>query len=163
MNKINLANLFKHILEGLLVFISVGTVYYIIEVLYKWGDSVSPHWTMFLLSGFMGLVAMCLNNIFTYKLDFLLQISICTIVCTALEYLVGIIWNSDYSIWCYLNIPFNLHGQICLLFSCIWAVLFTILIPILDYVEWKVFKYKPDTPPYYNIFGKEIFNMKMFK
>lgn len=152
MNKLNIV--LKRILECLLVFISVGSLYFCIEVIYK--QSLS-HWTMFCLSGFMGLIAMLLNDKFTYELDFSLQVLICTIVCTGLEYLIGIIWNADYSIWCYLNLPFNLHGQICLLFSCIWAVLFTILIPILDYIEWKIFKYKVDTPPYYKVFGKKIF------
>ena len=33
-------------------------------------------------------------------------------------------------------------------------------IPILDLIEWKVFKYKPETPPYYKVFGKKIFQFK---
>ena len=35
----------------------------------------------------------------------------------------------------------------------------TILIPILDYVEWKVFGYKSDVKPYYKLFGKKIFEL----
>jgi uncharacterized membrane protein len=148
---------FKRIIECLLVFISVGTLYFIIECIYKQEMS---HWTMFCLSGFVGVIAMLLNDKFTYEMDFLLQVFICTVVTTVLEYIVGIIWNADYSIWDYRGLLIHLNGQISLLFSCIWAVLFSILIPILDYVEWKVFKYKIYTPPYYKIFGKTVFRFK---
>ena len=154
---LNKENVFKRILECLLVFLSVGTLYFMIECIYKQRLS---HWSMFLLAGTVGVIAMLLNDTFTYEMDFLLQIFICTVTTTTLEYLVGITLNTDYSIWCYLDLPFNLHGQICLLFSCIWALLFMILIPILDYVEWKIFKYNIDTPPYYKVFGKTLFKIK---
>jgi uncharacterized membrane protein len=152
----------KRFVECILIFLSVGTFYYIIEVIYKGitSNNWHSHWTMFILSGAMGIVAMLLNDIFTYEIGILSQSFICTIICTTLEYFVGINWNSDYSIWCYLDMPMNLDGQICLTFSCIWFVLFTIIIPILDYVEWKVFDYKIETPPYYKIFGKKIFQFK---
>lgn len=149
----------KRIIECLLVFISVGTLYYCIEIVFKgitannWHSDIS----MALLSGTMGVIAMLLNDHFTYEMDILLQVIICAVVCTILEYIVGITCNADYSIWDYRGLSYNVDGQICLLFSCIWAVLFAILIPILDYVEWKIFKYKTDTPPYYKLFGKKIF------
>ena len=136
------------------IFVFVGTLYFIIECVYKQRLS---HWSMFVLAGFVGLIAMLLNDNFTYEMDILLQVIICAVVCTILDYIVGITCNADYSIWDYRGLSYNVDGQICLLFSCIWAVLFAILIPILDYVEWKVFKYKTDTPPYYKLFGKKIF------
>ena len=153
----NQNKILKRIVECLLIFVSVGTLYFIIECIYK--QDVS-HWTMFCLSGFVGVLGMLLNDKFTYEMDFLLQVFICTFVTTVLEYMVGVIWNTDYSIWDYRHLMFNLDGHICLLFTCIWAILFIILIPILDYVEWKVFKYKVYTPPYYKMFGKTIFRFK---
>lgn len=150
-------NILKRIIECLLVFISVGAIYFMSECIFKQRLS---HWSMFVLAGTVGLLAMLLNDVFTYEIDFGLQILFCTIVTTFLEYCVGITLNADYSIWCYLNLPFNLNGQICLLFSCIWAILFMFLIPILDYIEWKFFKYSPNTPPYYIFFGKKIFGFK---
>lgn len=150
-------NLVKRIIEYFLVFISVGFLYFIIECIYKQRMS---HWTMFILAGIVGLLAMLLNDKFTYEMDFLLQILICTILTTIFEYIVGILFNYDYSIWDYRNLYFQINGQISLLFSCIWALLFSIAIPILDYIEWKVFKYDPETAPYYKIFGKNIFQFK---
>ena len=148
----------KRFVECLLVFLSVGSFYYLLECIYKSAcQSGSPHWTMFILAGFVGLLAMLLNDKFTYEMDFGLQVLVCTIVTTALEYVVGIIFNADYSIWDYRELPMNMNGMICLQFSCLWAFLFTMLIPILDYVERKVFDYKSDVRPYYKICGKKIF------
>lgn len=152
----------KRIIECLLVFVSVGTLYYCIEIVYKGltYNNWHSHWTMAMIAGMMGIIAMTLNDKFTYEIDYLLQVLICAVVCTVLEYAVGIIWNVDYSIWDYRGQFMNIDGQICLLFSCIWMVLFAILIPILDYIEWKVFKYRPYTPPYYKMFGKIVFRFK---
>lgn len=147
----------KRIIECLLVFISVGIIYFVIECIFKQRMS---HWSMFLLSGFGGVCCMVLNDLYDYKMDFILQVLICTSVIITGEYLVGITLNSSYDIWDYRNQYGNINGQICPLFSFIWAILIAILIPILDCVEWKVFKYKVNTPPYYKIFGRLIFTMR---
>lgn len=150
-------NKIKRFLECLLVFMSVGTLYFIGECIWKNRPS---HWSMLLLSGGISLVAMLLNDRFRYEMDFLLQIIICTITTLIGEYLVGITLNRDYSIWDYRELPFSINGQVSLYFAFLWFVLMTFLIPILDYVEWKFFDYKKDTPPYYKVFGKVIFQFK---
>lgn len=150
-------NKIKRFLECLLVYISVGTLYFIGECVYKHHIS---HWSMFMLAGAISLIALLINDCFTYEMDFILQVFICTIATILGEYLVGITLNQDYSIWNYKNQFCNLNGQICLVFGLLWLVIMTFLIPILDYVEWKFFDYKKDTPPYYKVFGKVIFRMK---
>lgn len=150
-------NKIKRILECILVFISVGILYFLIECVYKQQLS---HWSMAVLAGIVGIVAMLLNDKFTYEMDFLLQVGTCTIITTTLEFLVGITLNINYNIWDYRGQVCNLDGQICLLFTSIWFVLFSILIPILDYIEWKIFKYKEDTAPYCKMFGKVVFQMR---
>lgn len=151
----------KRFIECLLVFLSVGAFYYLLECAYKSTyQSGCPHWTMFVLAGVVGLLAMLLNDKFTYEMDFLIQILFCTLLTTIFEYIVGILFNYDYSICDYRNLYFQIDGQISLLFSCIWALMFSLAILILDYIEWKVFKYDPETAPYYKIFGKKVFQFK---
>lgn len=99
------------------------------------------------------------NNFFSYDMDYLLQILLCTVCITVCEYYVGITVNKDFIIWDYRNMPWNLNGQICPTFSLVWAGLSAISIPILDWIEWRIFKYKPETPPYYKVFGHKIFQM----
>ena len=89
----NTKSTLKRLLECLLIFLSVGTVYFIMECIYKQRLS---HWSMFCLSGVCGLIAMLLNDKFTYEMDILLQVLICTIITTFLEYMVGITINKEY-------------------------------------------------------------------
>jgi hypothetical protein len=42
----------------------------------------------------------------------------------------------------------------------VWYILVAIIIPILDYIDWKLFDYKKDTPPYYVVLGKKVFQFK---
>lgn len=116
---------------------------------------------MYLLGGFLGILALLFNNIFTYDTDFLLQCFILTITATILEGIVGNIVNMDYKIWDYRHLPLSFwNSQINLIFCIIWFGLFFIIVPILDYIEWTLFQYKPDTPPYYKVGGKIRFQFK---
>ena len=154
-------NIFKKyflvLFKELCLFLLCGTVYSLMEIIYK-GTERGTHWSMFVLSGFCGILFIDgLNNIFSYEMDFLLQILICMVSITFCEYITGTLFNFDYSIWDYRDVAFNYKGQICLPFSIMWGLISFFAIPILDYIEWKVFKYKANTPPYYKIFGKKLF------
>lgn len=148
------------IIQLLIIFILCGTVYSIMEILFK-GSERGTHWSMFVLSGLAGVAFIDgLNNVFSYEMDLILQATICSIMITIWEYFTGNIFNLDYQIWDYRNIPFNLDGQICLPFAILWFILSIIFIPVLDYIEWRVFKYKYDEPPYYKIFNHVIFKFR---
>lgn len=111
MNKIKyyLKRIFCHAF----IFLFSGTVYYLMEILFK--DTHSSHWTMFLLAGFSALFFIDgLNDLFGYDMDYLLQCIICATAITIGELCVGLIWNFDYGIWDYRNMPLNFKGQICL-------------------------------------------------
>ena len=113
MNKIKyyLKRIFCHVF----IFLFSGTVYYLMEVLFK--DTHSSHWTMFLLAGFSALFFIDgLNDLFGYDMDYLLQCIICATAITIGELCIGLIWNFDYGIWDYRNMPLNFKGQICLPF-----------------------------------------------
>ena len=101
-----------------------------------------------------------LNNIFSYETDISLQIGICAVFATLIEYMFGLIFNQDYHIWDYRNMPFNIDGQICLPFTFLWAFIAAIIIPLMDWIDHYVFDYLPDTKPYYKLFGRVIWKMK---
>ena len=148
------------IIQLLIIFILCGTVYSIMEILFK-GSERGTHWSMFVLSGLAGVIFIDgLNNVFSYEMDLILQATICSVMITIWEYFTGNIFNLDYQIWDYRNIPFNIDGQVCLLFTILWFFLSIIFIPVLDYIEWKIFKYKYDEPPYYKIFNHIIFKFR---
>lgn len=152
-------NLIYRIYCMIAIFLFSGSLYYILEVIFK--KTHSSHWSMFVLAGISSVLFIDgLNNLFSYDMDFLLQIFLCSTAITICELFVGLIVNTDYSIWNYTNMPLNYKGQICLPFYFLWMFLSFIFIPFLDYIEWKIFKYKPDTPPYYKVFGRKIFSFK---
>ena len=149
----NKKDMISHAIKHSFIFIFSGSIYYLMEMIFK--SSHTSHISMFVLAGLCGMVFIDgLNNLFTYDMDFLLQIFICATAITIGELFVGLLFNSDYSIWNYTNMPFNYKGQICLPFYLLWLALSAIFIPVLDWIEWKIFKYKEDTPPCYKIFGK---------
>lgn len=134
-----------------------GGLYLLLELAWKQHSDIS----MFAIAGCMGIIAMLLNNIFSYETDFLLQCGICTVIATIGEGLIGNAINMDFSIWNYSSLPFSFwNDQINLFFCGVWFVLFFIFIPILDYIEWKLFNYKPYTVPYYKIGGRIRFDME---
>ena len=147
----------KKLFKYISIYVFSGVLYTTIELLFRQRSDI----TMFFLAGICGLILTGLNNIYTYELDFSIQVILSTFCITLGEYIFGVLFNSDYHIWDYRNLPFNINGYVCLYFSLAWLVIATFGIPLLDYIEWKVFKYKYETPPYYKIFGKKIFQFKL--
>lgn len=147
----------KSFLKYLLLCAFGGYSYVSLELIFR-GRS---HITMMYCASICVLVMCILNNIFGYETDFLLQIILCMAFCTGIEWIFGCLFNQDYSIWDYRNMPFkSIDAQVCLPFSLLWGIISAIVIPLMDYIDWKIFGYKPDTPPYYRIFNKIIFKMK---
>ena len=116
---------------------------------------------MYYLAGFLGVIAIFINNFMSYDTDYLLQCSIMTAIGTLGEGITGIIFNSDFHIWDYRGLPGTFFFDQCnVLFVIAWFIVIFIMIPILDYIEWRIFDFLPDTPPYYIIFGKKVFQFK---
>ncbi|MDD3393853.1 MAG: hypothetical protein EOM28_02400 [Clostridia bacterium] len=103
-----------------MIFLIGGFGYYSLEVLYR-GYS---HWTMFLTGG---IAFLCLFSLFTssFSLPFWARCVAGALIVTGIEFVAGIIVNKwmGWYIWDYSRQPFNLGGQICLLFSMIWLIL----------------------------------------
>ena len=134
-----------------------GGLYVMLELAWRGRSDIS----MLLLSGFLGLFAMFFNNIFSYETDYIIQVLSVSIIATFFEGLFGNVYNMDYAIWDYRNLPLSFwNNQINLIFFFFWNIIVTIIIPILDYIDSKLFNYKPDTPPYYKVFGKIIYQFK---
>ena len=154
-------NFVKHYLKELaklfFIYCFSGGVYLMIETLYRGYTFLE----MYYLAGFLGVIAIFVNNFMSYDTDYLLQCSIMTAIGTLGEGITGIIFNSDFHIWDYRGLPGTFFFDQCnVLFVIAWFIVIFIMIPILDYIEWKIFKFLPDTPPYYIIFGKKIFQFK---
>ena len=148
---------FKVVAKLIFTYALCGGLYLMIEMLWRNHTFLSMFW----LAGFLGLFAMFFNNIFSYETDYIIQVLSVSIIATFFEGLFGNIYNMNYTIWDYRNLPLSFwNDQINLIFFLFWIIVVAIIIPILDYIDWKLFDYKPDTPPYYKVFGKIIYQFK---
>ena len=116
---------------------------------------------MYYLAGLLGVIAIFVNNFMSYETDYILQCSVMTVIGTLGEGITGVIFNSDFHICDYRGLPGTFFFNQCnVIFVFAWFTVIFFMIPILDYIEWKIFKFLPDTPPYYKIFGKKVFQFK---
>nr|DAZ81222.1 MAG TPA: Putative ABC-transporter type IV [Caudoviricetes sp.] len=146
----------KNFIKYLLLLTFSGYIYVCIELLFRGRSDI----TMMFCASICVIPMIYLNNIFTYEVDFLLQLILCTIFATFVEYIFGIIFNTNYHIWDYRNMPYNIDGMICLPFSLLWMFIAAWVIPLMDWIDCHIFSYKPEIKPYYKIFGKIIWQMK---
>ena len=59
---------------------------------------------------------------------------VCAIGVTAIEFIFGIIFNLwlKMDVWNYSDIPFNILGQICPIFTVLWAGIAIAFLPLAD-------------------------------
>lgn len=133
--------LFKHMV---LLFIG-GALYCFIEV----ATRGRTHWSMFLVGGICFLICGGLNELYSWDMPLPIQMAICSVAITAVEFFSGIVLNVILSlnVWDYSNMPLNIMGQICLPFTIIWLFLSLPAIVLDDYLRYWIFK---EEKPRYN-------------
>lgn len=137
----------KHCAREVALFLVGGCAYCTIELLFR----CYTHWSMFILGGLCFALIGLLNEWFTWKMPLISQMFISMIIITVLEFFTGCIVNLllGLMIWDYTDQPYNLFGQICLLFSNLWFLLSLVAIVLDDLIRWKFFGHPK---PKYKIF-----------
>lgn len=135
----------KNIFEEIILFLTGAMTYYSIEILWR-GFS---HWTMAILGGLCFVIIGALNNFIPWEIKFWKQMLLGSITITSLEFIFGYILNIvlKMGIWDYSNMPFNIMGQVCILYSFLWFLLSAFAIILDDFIRWKLFK--ENKPVYY--------------
>ena len=110
-----------------LFFILGGTGYSLIEILWRG----YTHYSMVLAGGLCFIFFSIISTNLKSKPLFLKAI-ICSLIITIIELFFGIIFNLIFkmNVWNYANLPFNILGQICPLYTLIWFVLSFIFLPL---------------------------------
>ena len=126
----------KIILKELLLFLTGGFAYYLIEIMAR-GFS---HWTMFIVGGLCFVIIGLLNEN-TLKMPLCRQMLLSTLLITVIEFIAGCIINIylGWNVWDYSDRPFNLFGQICLKNSLYWFFLSGLGIVLDDWIRYFLF------------------------
>lgn len=139
------------LLKEFILFIIGGILYVGIEILFRGYSYIS----MFILGGLCFLLIGCVNEKYPWEMPLISQMFISMCIVTALEFIFGVVLNLwlKLGIWNYSSLPYNLCGQICLLFSVGWFFLSIPAILIDDALRWVLFG---EEKPHYSIFCAKI-------
>ena len=126
-----------------------GFLYVCIELLFRGRSDVTM-----MFAGAISFVCIgMLNEIIPWQMPLWIQSLIGGfLVVTPIEFIFGIIFNGNLNIWDYSNQPFNLHGQVCLLFSILWCFVSIIAIILDDYLRYWLFD---EEEPHYSLWRKK--------
>lgn len=121
------------LIKWMILFITGGVIYISLELLFRQRSHIS----MFLL-GAVCFVAIGLIDEYFPKIQLIPECIIGGLIITVLELLVGLIFNKDYSIWDYRNMPLNFKGEICVSFSVLWCLISMVAIELDNYLRKKL-------------------------
>ena len=130
-----------------------GTLYFFGEVAWKTlshaPDKIS--WVMLLTAIILCIPLERVGAELPWDMPLTLQSVLCGFAITVIEFIVGLICNVGLgmNIWDYSNLPYNLMGQICLQFSCLWIVISFFGIIIFDVLRYLV---EGGERPHYTLF-----------
>ena len=127
----------KKFLHNLILFTVFGTIYFILECIWK---GQLTHWTMFLLGGIVGFLIGDINEKIHWNMPFLQQCTIGMGVAVFSEAVAGILLNIVFklNIWHYQRMAF-FWNQCSLPFCVIWLFLSAACIVLDDFLRWKLF------------------------
>lgn len=132
--------------KPVILFLAGGSLYYLIELVWKSVRGGTMHWSMFLLGGISFLLIGALNEYFSWNTGLLWQALIGAVIITVLEFCTGLILNVwlGLGIWDYSHLPLNVMGQICLPFTLAWVLLAAAAVVLDDYIRyWFLGEEKP--------------------
>jgi uncharacterized membrane protein len=137
----------KQLLKYFVLLITGGIIYYIIELLWR-GYS---HWTMAIVGGICFILVGTINEFYTWDMALVSQMFLSAIIITGMELIAGIMLNIfiGLDIWDYSNLPYNILGQICLLYTNIWFLLSLPAILLDDYIRYR---WLSEEKPHYKLF-----------
>ena len=142
-----ISKIISRIPKYLFLFIVGGLAYGFIEILFRGYTYPS----MMVLGGICFLLIGEINEKYPWEMPLISQMFISMIIVTILEFLFGVVLNIilKIGVWDYSAMPYNLFGQICLLFFVAWFFLSAVAIILDDIIRYKFYG---EERPRYNIF-----------
>ncbi len=127
---------FLELFRQFVIMLYGGFIYGAVEILYR-GHT---HPSMFILGGLSLVWVGGLNCFFRRRLPIPVQMAIGSVIITLGEFVCGMIVNVGFGmhVWDYSKLPFNLYGQVCLLFMMIWFFFSFVAIKTEDFIRARL-------------------------
>jgi Predicted membrane protein len=137
---------YNKFMKYIFLFITGGFAYGMVENISR-GFS---HISMFIAGGICFILIGLLNEIFPWQMSLISQMVISSFIVTVVEFVTGLVVNVwlKLNIWDYSSLPYNIMGQVCLLFTNIWFFLSLFAILLDDYLRYFMLK---EEKPHYKI------------
>lgn len=119
-----------------LILFSIGAVGYgLLEVLWRG----YTHWSMLGAGGICFVFFASIGEKFK-NASFFVKGLIGSALVTSIEMIFGIIFNIilKKNVWDYSRMPFNIGGQICMLYSFFWVLISIVCIPFACFISRKL-------------------------
>ncbi len=109
-----------------------GSGYGLIEIIWRG----YTHWTMVIAGGICFVFFSIIAEKYRRK-PLLYKALLCSASITLVELVFGVVFNMIFKmgVWDYSNMPLNLFGQICPLFSLLWGALGFAFIPFANIIN----------------------------
>ena len=122
----------KYIKKYGLLFIIGAVGYAAIEIIWRG----RTHWSMMIAGGLCFILFSMVAEMLNGK-SLLVKAAVCAVGVTAIEFIFGVVFNIwlKMSVWDYSNVPFNVMGQICPMFSILWAGVAIAFLPLADAIN----------------------------
>ncbi|WP_310603123.1 putative ABC transporter permease [Anaerosporobacter sp.] len=137
-----MVNIKNNFIKYILLFFVGGYAYCGIEILSR-GYS---HISMLIAGGVCFISIGLLNEKSPYRMSFVSQMVVSSVIITGVELMTGLVVNVwlGMNVWDYSNQPYNVLGQICLVYVFIWFFLSPLAIVSDDYLRyWLMGESKP--------------------
>lgn len=108
-----------------------GSAYVGLELLWRQRSHIS-------MFGAGGLCFLLLGRIGRKRLSLPVRAAAGAGVITAVELGTGLLVNRDYRVWDYREVPGNFRGQICPVFTVLWAPLSLTAMELYDWMDRKI-------------------------
>ena len=115
-----------------LLFILGAVGYAAIEIIWRG----RTHWSMMIAGGLCFILFSMVAEMLNGK-SLLVKAAVCAVGVTAIEFIFGVVFNIwlKMGVWDYSNVPFNIMGQICPMFSILWVGVAIAFIPLADAIN----------------------------
>ena len=122
----------KYIKKYGLLFILGAVGYAAIEIIWRG----RTHWSMMIAGGLCFILFSMVAEMLNGK-NLLLKAAVCAVGVTAIEFIFGVVFNIwlKMGVWDYSNVPFNVMGQICPMFSILWVGVAIAFLPLADAIN----------------------------